>query len=55
MSEAYTLDTVHEEIAEVYRWFAREAPGVTPREEGVLGALWALADALHEEENDVAQ
>lgn len=46
---AYTLDEIHEEIRDIYEWWAETAPGVTPREEGRLGALWHLADLLHEE------
>ena len=45
-----TLDEVHNDIAAIYRWWAVKAPGVTPVEAGELGALWALADILHEEE-----
>ena len=45
-----TLDEVHEDIAAIYKWWAVKAPGVTPRESNELGALWALADILHEEE-----
>lgn len=32
------------EIANVYYMAAEEAPGVTPRETGILGALWAEFD-----------
>lgn len=34
-------------IATVYRWFAENAPGVTPKEEGHLGMMWEEADALY--------
>lgn len=37
-----TMDT----IQEYYLWFHREAPGVTPKETGVLGDLWRHADDL---------
>lgn len=49
----YNLDEVHDEIANIYKFFAVAAPGVTPQEEGTLGSLWALADHLHEEERNV--
>lgn len=39
-----TLEEVEAEIYSIYRWFAKEAPGVTVREEGHLAALWSLAD-----------
>lgn len=52
MTAAYTLPEVENEIAETYRWFHENAPGVWPREEGQLGALWHLFDLLIEEEND---
>lgn len=42
MTWAETMDT----IEEYYRWFAVEAPGVTPKETGVLGNLWRHADNL---------
>lgn len=47
-----TLDEAHNEINAIYRFYAEHAPGVTPLEVGVLGDLWAVADALHAEEND---
>lgn len=50
MTDTYTLDEIHEEIAEIYHWWARNAPGVTPLEDGRLGALWALHDLMIEEE-----
>lgn len=55
MNNAYTLAEVEQEIYDTYHWFHENA-GVTvyPREEGQLGALWALFDLLIEEENDVA-
>lgn len=49
MTEAYTLDEIHDEIAEHYRFFAKERPGVWPQETGRLGALWRLHDILVEE------
>lgn len=49
---AYTLDEVHDEIQSIYLWWAIQAPGVTPLEEGHLGDLWSLADRLAEEENN---
>lgn len=48
----YTLDEVHADIHTIYRWWAEQAPGVTPVEENELGALWALADRMHEEERN---
>lgn len=52
MTNAYTLAEVEQDIHDTYQWFHKEAPGVTPREEGNLGALWALHDLLIEEENN---
>lgn len=49
---AYTLAEVEQEISDHYHWFAQNAPGVWPREEGRLGALWGLFDLLIEEEKD---
>jgi hypothetical protein len=46
----YTLDEVHADIHTIYRWWAEKAPGVTPVEENELGALWALADRLVEDQ-----
>lgn len=46
----YTLDEAHEQISAIYKWFAQQAPGVTPQETGELRSLWAIADQLHEEE-----
>ena len=40
------LNELHEEVAAIYRWFAKEAPGVHVREEGHLAQLWALIDQL---------
>ena len=41
------LNELHEEVAAIYRWFAKEAgPGVRVREEGHLARLWALIDQL---------
>lgn len=51
-TKPYTLAEVESEIQQTYFWFAKNAPGVWPREEGQLGALWALFDILIEEEND---
>lgn len=51
MNDAYSLAEVEQEISDHYHWFAKNAPGVWPREEGQLGALWALFDILIEEEN----
>lgn len=50
MNDAYTLPQVEQEINETYKWFHANAPGVWPREEGQLGALWALFEILVEEE-----
>lgn len=49
-TDAYTLDEIHEEIAEIYHWFAQASPGVRPQETGRLGALWSLHDLMVEEE-----
>lgn len=51
-TKPYTLAEVESEIQQTYFWFAKNAPGVWPREEGQLGALWALFDILIEEEKD---
>lgn len=40
----YTLEEIEQEIYDTYRYFAENAPGVTPQETGSLGALWALFD-----------
>ena len=45
-----SLEETENEIAGIYCWFAREAPGVVVREEGHLAALWALADSYYEKE-----
>lgn len=41
------LHSVETEISGIYKWFAKEAPGVTVQEEGHLAQLWALADAYY--------
>lgn len=53
MNNAYSLAEVEQEIYDTYQWFHKEG-GVTvyPREEGQLGALWALFDILIEEEKE---
>lgn len=38
------LTTAENEIYQTYQWFAKEAPGVTAREEGRLAQLWAYVD-----------
>ena len=43
-----TVDELDKEIERVYRWWANEAPGVTPREYGYLGQLWAARDQYGE-------
>lgn len=54
MTNAYTLDEVHEEIKGIYEFFYIAAgPGVTAREEGHLGSLWAIHDRLVEEQREV--
>lgn len=42
------LVLLHEQIAQIYRWWADEAPGVTPQETGHLADLWAHVDQLEE-------
>lgn len=42
-----TLEEVEQAIYEHYQFFAREAPGVWPREEGHLANLWAVADEMY--------
>lgn len=51
MNQAYSLAEVEQEIYDTYQWFHKEG-GVTvyPREEGNLGALWALHDLLVDDE-----
>lgn len=44
------LSEIENEIAGIYRWFAKEAPGVVVREEGTLERLWAVADTLYAQE-----
>lgn len=46
----HKLTQLHEQIAHIYRWWANEAPGVTPREDGHLANLWAEVDKLSEDE-----
>lgn len=48
----YNLDSVHEDIRTIYRWWAEQAPDVHPQEEGTLAALWSVADRLVEESRD---
>ena len=43
-----TVEELDKEIERVYRWWAVEAPGVTPREHGYLGQLWAARDQYDE-------
>ena len=43
-----TVEELDKEIERVYRWWANEAPGVTPREHGYLGQLWAARDQYGE-------
>lgn len=50
MTNAYTLDEVHDEIKGIYEFFYIASPGTTPLEVGHLGALWSIADRLHAEE-----
>ena len=40
-------------ITDYYLYFHAEAPGVTPKEVGVLGDLWRHADSLVERGKDV--
>ena len=40
------LDVIEKQIYETYQWWAKQAPGVTPREEGRLADLWRVADDL---------
>lgn len=47
-----TLEQVEQEIKSVYVWWSRNAPGVTPQEEGVLADLWSLADTMIAEEDN---
>lgn len=37
-------ERLDQEIEAVYLWWAHERPGVTPRETGYLGDLWAEFD-----------
>lgn len=41
-----SIEEVENSIREIYLFFAKEAPGVTPREEGRLGDLWELFDKM---------
>lgn len=47
MTEMTWVETMAE-IEARYRWFAEQAPGVTPKEVGTLGNLWRHADSLAE-------
>lgn len=50
---ALTLEEIEQRISGIYRWFAREAPGVTPKEEGELGVLWSLVyDRVDDDGNE---
>ena len=40
-----TLADIENEIAAIYRWFAKQAPGVVVQEAGTLADLWAIFDA----------
>lgn len=41
-----TLEEVEQRIYDFYQWYAREAPGVKPKEHGLLGILWSKFDLL---------
>lgn len=41
------LEMVEERISEIYQWWHAERPGVHPRENGELAALWRRADYLY--------
>lgn len=40
------IEKTENEINAIYKWWANQAPGVTPREEGHLARLWAEFDRL---------
>lgn len=42
-------ERLESEISAVYYRFAKEAPGVTPREEGLLGLMWEEFDSRYQE------
>lgn len=44
MTDWMTLDEVEERIHSIYMWWSITAPGVYPKEEGELAALWAIFD-----------
>lgn len=44
------IEQVEYEIKSIYTWYAEQAPGVTPQEQGPLADLWALADQLYADE-----
>lgn len=50
MNNWMTLEEIENRIRDLYSWWAIVAPGVTPREEGELAALWSLADAEYAKE-----
>jgi len=45
-----TIDAIESQIQNYYRFWAEQAPGVTPREEGRLAALWLAADRYYAQE-----
>lgn len=44
------ITEIETEISAIYRWYAKEAPGVIVQEVGHLANLWALAARLSPEE-----
>lgn len=46
------ITEIENEISAIYKWYAKEAPGVTVQEVGRLANLWALADWHYESHVD---
>lgn len=41
-----SIEKTEQEINAIYKWWAIQAPGVTPQETGHLAALWSEFDRL---------
>ena len=47
-----SIEDIETEIAQTYKWWTKNAFGVTPRETGRLGFLWKLADEHYATEKE---
>lgn len=45
---ALTLAAAEREVRDIYLWWHEQAPGVTPREEGLLADLWRFVSHQYE-------